>query len=60
MGGLWIENDTQMTNIPGLFAAGECEYQYHGANRLGANSLLSCTFGGLEAGKDVAKYIRRS
>ena len=30
-----------MTNIPGLFAAGECDYQYHGANRLGANSLLS-------------------
>ena len=57
MGGLWIENETQMTNIKGLFAAGECEYQYHGANRLGANSLLSCTFGGLEAGKDVANYI---
>ena len=57
MGGLWIENETQMTNVPGLFAAGECEYQYHGANRLGANSLLSSTFGGLETAKDVAKYM---
>lgn len=47
MGGLWVENMTQMTNIPGLFAAGEADYQYHGANRLGANSLLSCTFTGL-------------
>ena len=41
MGGLWVDFDL-MTNIPGIFAAGECEYQYHGANRLGANSLLSC------------------
>lgn len=45
MGGLWVDFD-QMTNVPGLFAAGECEYQYHGANRLGANSLLSCIYGG--------------
>ncbi len=57
MGGLWVDNEKQMTNIPGLFAAGECEYQYHGANRLGANSLLSCTFGGLEAGLAVLDYI---
>ena len=33
-----------MTNIPGLYAVGECDYQYHGANRLGANSLLSCIY----------------
>ena len=45
MGGLWVDFN-QMTNIPGIFAAGECEYQYHGANRLGANSLVSCIFGG--------------
>ena len=36
----------QVTNIPGLYAIGECDYQYHGANRLGANSLLSCIFSG--------------
>ena len=49
MGGLWVDFN-QMTNIPGLFAAGECEYQYHGANRLGANSLVSCIFGGFISG----------
>src|SRR4029079_6315499 len=37
----------QLTNIPNLYAIGECDYQYHGANRLGANSLLSCIFSGL-------------
>jgi len=57
MGGLWVDYD-QMTNIPGLFAAGECEYQYHGANRLGANSLVSCIFGGMVAGKAVALYSK--
>ena len=41
MGGLWVDYD-QMTNIPGLFAAGECDYSQHGANRLGANSLTFC------------------
>jgi len=46
MGGLWVD-DHHMTNIPGLFAAGECDYQYHGANRLGANSLVSAIFGGM-------------
>jgi len=49
MGGLWVDF-TQATNIPGIYAAGECEYQYHGANRLGANSLVSCIFGGFIAG----------
>ncbi|ANX13127.1 succinate dehydrogenase flavoprotein subunit [Fictibacillus arsenicus] len=57
MGGMWVDYD-QMTNIPGLFAAGECEYQYHGANRLGANSLLSAIFGGMMAGPSAVKYIR--
>jgi succinate dehydrogenase / fumarate reductase, flavoprotein subunit len=57
MGGMWVDYD-QMTNIPGLFAAGECEYQYHGANRLGANSLLSAIFGGMEAGPSAVRYIR--
>ena len=49
MGGLWVDFN-QATNIPGIFAAGECEYQYHGANRLGANSLVSCIYGGFIAG----------
>ncbi|MDR6226491.1 succinate dehydrogenase flavoprotein subunit [Desmospora profundinema] len=57
MGGLWVDFN-QMTNIPGLFAAGEVEYQYHGANRLGANSLLSCIFGGMVAGPNALEYIR--
>ncbi|MEO8285639.1 MAG: succinate dehydrogenase flavoprotein subunit [Chloroflexota bacterium] len=47
MGGLWTDQATNMTNIPGLFAVGEVDYNYHGANRLGANSLLSCIHGGL-------------
>ncbi|MGA9174356.1 MAG: succinate dehydrogenase flavoprotein subunit [Thermoactinomyces sp.] len=57
MGGLWVDYD-QMTNIPGLFAAGECDYQYHGANRLGANSLLSSIFGGMVAGPKAIEYVR--
>src|SRR3954451_13371425 len=57
MGGLWVDND-QMTNIPGLFACGECEYQYHGANRLGANSLVSCIFGGMVAGPKALEYVK--
>ncbi len=46
-----------MTNIPGLYAAGEADFQYHGANRLGANSLLSCIFTGLFLGPCVKNYI---
>ncbi|MFC4737484.1 succinate dehydrogenase flavoprotein subunit [Bacillus daqingensis] len=56
MGGLWVDYD-QMTNIPGLFAAGEVDYSIHGANRLGANSLLSSIYGGMVAGPNAAKYI---
>jgi succinate dehydrogenase / fumarate reductase flavoprotein subunit len=55
MGGLWIDYD-HMTNIPGLFAAGEVDYQYHGANRLGANSLVSCIYGGFVAGPAAVRY----
>ncbi len=61
MGGLWVDyerNDetgglvsgsprNQQSSVPGLFVIGEADYQYHGANRLGANSLLSCVFSGL-------------
>jgi succinate dehydrogenase / fumarate reductase, flavoprotein subunit len=57
MGGMWVDYN-QMTNIPGLFAAGECEYQYHGANRLGANSLLSAIYGGMVAGPKSVEYIK--
>ena len=57
MGGLWVDFN-QMTNIPGVFAAGECEYQYHGANRLGANSLVSCIFGGFRTGPHAVNYAK--
>lgn len=57
MGGLWCDFN-QMTNIPGCYVCGEADYQYHGANRLGANSLVSCIFAGMVAGPHVAKYIK--
>lgn len=57
MGGLWVDID-QMTNIPGLFAAGEADFQYHGANRLGANSLLSCIYGGMITGPSAMRYAK--
>jgi len=57
MGGLWVDFN-QATNVSGLFACGECEYQYHGANRLGANSLVSCIFGGFVAGPAAVSYGR--
>jgi succinate dehydrogenase / fumarate reductase, flavoprotein subunit len=71
MGGLWVDFErtadgklvvgsprNQATNIEGLYAAGEVDYQYHGANRLGANSLLSCIYGGLVTGPAIASYVR--
>ena len=57
MGGLWVDYD-QMTNIPGLFACGETDYQYHGANRLGANSLLSCVYAGMITGPNAVRYAQ--
>jgi succinate dehydrogenase / fumarate reductase flavoprotein subunit len=57
MGGLWVDYD-QMTNVPGLFAIGEVDYSIHGANRLGANSLLSCIYGGMVAGPAMAKWSK--
>jgi succinate dehydrogenase / fumarate reductase flavoprotein subunit len=57
MGGLWVDFK-QETNIPGIFSAGESEYQYHGANRLGANSLVSCIYGGFVAGPAAMQYAR--
>lgn len=55
MGGLWVDYN-QMTSIPGLFAAGECEYQYHGANRLGGNSLVAALYAGTVAGPKAIEY----
>jgi succinate dehydrogenase / fumarate reductase flavoprotein subunit len=57
MGGLWVDFN-QQTNIPGLFAAGEADYSIHGANRLGANSLLSCIYGGFVAGPNAMAYAK--
>ena len=70
MGGLWAgfvkdpqtgglkkgEPKNMMTNIPGLYAMGEASVGYHGANRLGANSLLSCIFDGLFGGSCIRNY----
>lgn len=57
MGGLWVDFE-QRTNIPGLFAAGECDYSIHGANRLGANSLVSCVYGGFVAAPSAMDYAK--
>jgi succinate dehydrogenase / fumarate reductase flavoprotein subunit len=57
MGGLWVDFE-QGTNIPGLFAAGECDYSIHGANRLGANSLVSCVYGGFTAAPSAIEYAK--
>jgi succinate dehydrogenase / fumarate reductase flavoprotein subunit len=62
MGGLWVDFE-QRTNIPGLLAAGECDYSIHGANRLGANSLVSCVYGGFvaaPAAMEFAKNVERN
>jgi succinate dehydrogenase / fumarate reductase flavoprotein subunit len=70
MGGLWCTftkdektgglkggaPNNMLTNIPGLYAMGECSFAYHGANRLGANSLLSCIFDGLFGAPGIKNY----
>ncbi len=71
MGGIWTDYKddghglidhqsprNQMTSIQGLYAAGEADYQYHGANRLGANSLLSCIYTGLMMGPGMIQYAK--
>jgi succinate dehydrogenase / fumarate reductase, flavoprotein subunit len=71
MGGLWVDYQrsasggltlgspkNQVTSIPGLYAIGECDYQYHGANRLGANSLLSCIFSGLVVAPGIENRLK--
>jgi len=71
MGGLWCDYQkdedggglvqgsprNHQTNVPGIYAIGEADYQYHGANRLGANSLLSCIFAGLIVAPSVRSYM---
>jgi succinate dehydrogenase / fumarate reductase flavoprotein subunit len=70
MGGLWVDYVARsdgglqpgsprnhQTSIPGIYAIGECEYQYHGANRLGANSLVACIFSGLFVAPGVCHRV---
>jgi succinate dehydrogenase / fumarate reductase flavoprotein subunit len=58
MGGVRVDGDTQMSNVPGLFAAGECAGGLHGANRLGGNSLSDLLVFGQRAGEFAAHYAR--
>jgi len=70
MGGAWVDYPAaddpdrevrfrQMSNIPGCFVVGEADFLFHGANRLGANSLLSCLFSGLVAGSEMPRYLEQ-
>jgi succinate dehydrogenase flavoprotein subunit len=58
MGGVRVDADTQMSTVPGLFAAGECAAGLHGANRLGGNSLSDLLVFGKRAGHYAAEYAR--
>jgi len=58
MGGIRVNADTQMSNVPGLFAAGECAAGINGANRLGGNSLSDLLVFGKRAGESAAKFAR--
>lgn len=60
MGGILVDPDTQMTTVPGLFAAGECAAGLHGANRLGGNSLSDLLVFGKRAGEYAARYARET
>lgn len=73
MGGLWADYErtadggmlagsprNHQTNIPHLYAIGECDYHFHGGNRLGANSLLSCIFSGLFVAPGIATLLAGS
>ena len=57
MGGIWVDR-LHHTNIKGLMASGECDYQYHGANRLGANSLLSAAYSGTVSGPEAMRMAK--
>ena len=56
MGGIDVDS-RHRTNIPGLYAAGECTSQYHGANRLGGNSTLGAVYGGITAAETAAAEL---
>jgi len=58
MGGVRVNGDTQMSDVPGLFAAGECAAGLHGANRLGGNSLSDLLVFGQRAGKYAASFAK--
>ena len=74
MGGLWVQfakdertgmldessPKNQATNVPGLYASGEVDFSIHGANRLGANSLVSCLYGGKIGGPAMVRYGRET
>src|SRR5213083_2774237 len=60
MGGVRVDPDTQMTRLPGLFAAGECAAGINGANRLGGNSLSDLLVFGKRAGEFAAKFAREN
>jgi succinate dehydrogenase / fumarate reductase flavoprotein subunit len=59
MGGVRVDGDTQMSDVPGLFAAGECAAGLHGANRLGGNSLSDLVVFGQRAGEYAAKFAKK-
>ena len=58
MGGVRVDGDSQMSDVPGLFAAGECGAGLHGANRLGGNSLSDLIVFGMRAGKHAAEFAK--
>ena len=58
MGGVRVDAETQMSTVPGLFAAGECAAGLHGANRLGGNSLSDLLVFGKRAGEFAARYAQ--
>jgi succinate dehydrogenase / fumarate reductase flavoprotein subunit len=60
MGGVLVDGDSQMSTVPGLFAAGECAAGLHGANRLGGNSLSDLIVFGKRAGEFAAKFAKES
>jgi succinate dehydrogenase / fumarate reductase flavoprotein subunit len=58
MGGVRVDSDTQMSSVPGLFAAGECAAGINGANRLGGNSLSDIIVFGKRAGEFASQYAK--